>query len=345
MENRDGKLASTVEYHGGIFDDSTIAQLLRHFQNIVEKLVADPDQLLSRLPYFGADLSAIQAFLTNHPQIDEAVVLSMPKQGGSLAYLVLNEDNPPRLTDIREFARASLPECQVPVVFVPLDEMPLAPDGNRLCGVAPAGVWRARLEISYVAPRTPLENQLAAIWKKVLWLDDEVGVHDRFLELGGHSLLAVQLVDEVESALQRGLPMAILAQFRTVAELAQLLEDSEKAGGFQQVSARVLMGDNLSAPLAPEIYHDLRSYTSDGSDSGQVKTRSRSVSIRRGAIKRSFGACNDTRSWELAKNLGTEQPIYGMRSGHKIMVKDDANHHALAAHYVARFSPCSGGAI
>ena len=336
MENRDGKLASTVEYHGGIFDDSTVAQLLRHFQSIVEKLVADPDQLLSRLPYFGADLSAIQALLANHPQIDEAVVLSMPNQGGSLAYLVLNEDNPPRLTDIREFARASLPEYQVPVVFVPLDEMPLAPDGSiDFAALPPPALGRARLESSYVAPRTPLENQLAAIWKKVLWLDDEVGVHDRFLELGGHSLLAVQLVGEVESALQRRLPMAILAQFRTVAELAQLLEDSEKAGGFQQVSARGLMGDNLSSPLAPEIYHDLRSYTS-----AWVGQRASQDAVTVGL---NTAGRNQAIFWclqrykelaQLAKYLGPEQPIYGMRSGHKIMVKDDANHHALAAHYV-----------
>jgi hypothetical protein len=38
---------------------------------------------------------------------------------------------------------------------------------------------------------------------------------------------------------------------------------------------------------------------------------------------------------QLAKYLGPEQPIYGMRSGHRVMVKDDANHEALAAHYVS----------
>ena len=336
VENRDGKLFGAVEYHGGIFDDSTVAQLLRNFQRIVENLIADPNQPLSELPYFGADLKELQALLANHPQIDEAMVLPMANQGGSLAYLVLNEDNPPTLTEIREFARASLPEYQVPVVFVPLDEMPLAPDGTIDCAaLPPPALGRARLNSSYVAPRTPLENRLAAIWKKVLWLDDEVGIDDRFLELGGHSLLAVQLVGEVESALQCRLPMAILAQFRTIAELAQLLEDSEKAGGFQQASVREVPADNLSSPLAPALYHDLRSYTAAwvGERASQDAV---TVGLNTAGRKQAIFWCLQRYKElaQLAKYLGPEQPIYGMRSGHKIMVKDDANHQALAAHYV-----------
>ena len=290
---------------------------------------------MSRLPCFGADLDAIQTLLANHAQIDEALVRPMPNKAGSVAYLVLNEDNPPQLTDIREFARASLPEYQVPVVFVPLDEMPLVADGSIDFAALPApALGRAKLANAYVAPRTELESRLAAIWKKVLWLDEEVGIDDPFLELGGHSLLAVQLVSEVEAALQLRLPMAILAQFRTIAELAQLLEEGDKSGSIQQAPSGGAT-DKLSSPLAAEIYHDLRSYTAAwvGQRSSQdAVTVGLNTTGRNQAVFWCLQRYKELA--QLAKYLGSEQPIYGMRSGHKIMVKDDANHQALAAHYV-----------
>ena len=335
LENRAGKLSGLVEYNGGLFEDATIARLLRNFESILQSIVTDPDLLLSRLPCFGADLDAIQTLLANHAQIDEALVRPMPNKAGSVAYLVLNEDNPPQLTEIREFARAALPEYQVPVVFVPLDEMPLAADGSIDFAALPApALGRSKLANAYVAPRTELESQLAAIWKKVLWLDEEVGIDDPFLELGGHSLLAVQLVSEVESALQRRLPMAILAQFRTIAELAQLLEEGDKSGSIQQAPSGGA-ADKLSSPLAAEIYHDLKSYTAAwvGQRSSQdALTVGLNTTGRNQAIFWCLQRYKELA--QLAKYLGSEQPIYGMRSGHKIMVKDDANHQALAAHYV-----------
>jgi hypothetical protein len=50
---------------------------------------------------------------------------------------------------------------------------------------------RPELEAVYVAPRTPIEAQLAEIWAKLLGLE-KVGIHDNFFDLGGHSLLITQ---------------------------------------------------------------------------------------------------------------------------------------------------------
>jgi acyl carrier protein len=75
-----------------------------------------------------------------------------------------------------------------------------------------------------IAPRTPLEQQLAAIWADLLGLQT-VGVEDNFFDLGGHSLLAVQLLSAVRQAFDVDLSLEIVYSGAfTVAELAKAIE-------------------------------------------------------------------------------------------------------------------------
>ncbi|HSK77096.1 MAG TPA: amino acid adenylation domain-containing protein [Thermoanaerobaculia bacterium] len=73
-----------------------------------------------------------------------------------------------------------------------------------------------------VAPRTPLEAKLAAIWGEVLGVPD-VGVHDDFFELGGHSLTAHQVSVRVAREIGVELPAQSLFEAPTVAALAERL--------------------------------------------------------------------------------------------------------------------------
>ncbi|HUK16277.1 MAG TPA: phosphopantetheine-binding protein, partial [Bryobacteraceae bacterium] len=106
-------------------------------------------------------------------------------------------------------------------------------------------------------PRTPLENQLAAIWAELLNLP-AVGIHDNFFELGGHSLLAVQLLSRVCQTL--GVEVSIEVVYSgefTVAELAKAIElkEIEQAGGdYQDLLREVenLSDEEVRALLAQE---------------------------------------------------------------------------------------------
>jgi acyl carrier protein len=77
----------------------------------------------------------------------------------------------------------------------------------------------ASAETAYVAPRTPIEEELARIWCELLQLE-RVGVHDNFFELGGHSLLGTQMMSRIHSALQARLPLQTLFEHPTVAGLS-----------------------------------------------------------------------------------------------------------------------------
>ena len=81
-----------------------------------------------------------------------------------------------------------------------------------------------RRKLEYVAPGTPIEEILVALWSEVLG-QDRIGVHDNFFELGGHSLMATILLSHMSSALQVELPLRTLFERPTVAELAELVAE------------------------------------------------------------------------------------------------------------------------
>src|SRR5206468_901185 len=84
----------------------------------------------------------------------------------------------------RHAVRVMLPDYMVPAVIVPLDALPITPNGkvDRRRLPAPAGE-RPTLAETYAAPRTKAESILARLWAEVLRLD-RVGIHDNFFALG-----------------------------------------------------------------------------------------------------------------------------------------------------------------
>ncbi len=72
-------------------------------------------------------------------------------------------------------------------------------------------------------PRTPLEKQLAEIWREVLQLDT-IDIRQNFFALGGHSLLATQLVSRIRERLRVELPLYVILESPTIAALARHIQ-------------------------------------------------------------------------------------------------------------------------
>jgi acyl carrier protein len=78
--------------------------------------------------------------------------------------------------------------------------------------------------MTYVAPRTETEKVLSEMWTEVLGLET-VGVNENFFELGGHSLIAMQFMSRLRDTFQLELPLRLLFESSTIAELAVVIED------------------------------------------------------------------------------------------------------------------------
>lgn len=117
-----------------------------------------------------------------------------------------------------------LPVFMVPSTFVMMGSFPLQPNGKIDRRRLPAPLWgKAEDEGHLAQPTTPTEEILVGIWAEVL-KTDKLGMHDNFFDLGGHSLLATQVMTRIREAFDMELPLRLLFESPTVAELAEAIE-------------------------------------------------------------------------------------------------------------------------
>jgi aspartate racemase len=81
--------------------------------------------------------------------------------------------------------------------------------------------------VEYVAPQTATEIKLAQIWRELLGVE-QIGVHDNFFALGGHSLLAVRMTFRLCKELAVELPLKLVLEFPTLAQLSRTVDEAQK---------------------------------------------------------------------------------------------------------------------
>jgi amino acid adenylation domain-containing protein len=186
------------------------------------------------------ELGEIEAALVQHPAVREAVVIvreDVPEERRLAAYVIPAQEPGPTIRELRHFLAKQLPAAMMPATFVLLETLPLTPSGKvhrqALPVPAPSGPV---VEDSYVAPRTPIEQQVTAIWCSLLGLE-RLGIHDNFFELGGHSLLAMQLLSRIRDAMHVEVSLFSFFEAPTVAGMAAILETAGQTEQGQQASA------------------------------------------------------------------------------------------------------------
>ncbi len=136
---------------------------------------------------------------------------------------------------------------------------------------------RPSLVTAYVAPQNNTEAVLAEIWQELLGIK-AIGVHDNFFELGGASLLGVSMFALIEKRLGKKLPMNLLMQSPTIAQLATFLTQDDATAKW---SPLVLIQPNGARPPLFCVHP---------------------------------GVGTVLGFYELAKSLGADQPFYGIQA-------------------------------
>jgi len=186
------------------------------------------------------ELGEIEAALRQLEGVREAVVLLRPdaRQAPSLVAYLTPREGLAGAAELRRQLRERLPEPMLPALFVALDHLPLLPNG-KIDRRALPDPQAAPLESSLpsLPPRTPMEEEIASIWRDLLRVD-YVGSQDNFFALGGHSLLLAQIAGRIRRNYAVDIALRDLFDAPSVAEMAIAIAERQvqHAGGEDEAT-------------------------------------------------------------------------------------------------------------
>jgi acyl carrier protein len=244
-ENEAG-LVATMLYNTDLFDAATVERMLAHYQTLLESLPTSAGQPITALPMLPAGEAHQLLAWSEEAQI---YLLDAHMQ---LAPIGVPGDLYISDTGLEAAAPVGLERDPARAVAHPFSPAPEArlyktdrraryrADGTMDILTAAGETQTQRREARpFVAPRTPVEEEIALIWTTILG-QERIGVHDDFFELGGHSLSAARLLSRVRELFRVDLPMRRLFEATTVAAMAELIIASEPRPGQTEKIARAL---------------------------------------------------------------------------------------------------------
>ena len=227
---------------------------------------------------FRIELGEIETVLTAHPAVGSAVVVARGSAADAeLAAYVIPHGVPVAAHALRQYLTTKLPAYMVPSTVTTLDAFPLTPNGKVDRKALPEPTRERSGDHELVAPRTPLEERLAAIWERELGISP-IGVTDNFFDLGVTSIVAATLFAAIEHALGDDLPLGAIFRAPTIESLATLIEAGEQESRWTSL-----------IPIQPS-----------GSEPPIFCVHG--------------GAGTILHLAQLARHLGPDQPFYGLQS-------------------------------
>ncbi|HET6977265.1 MAG TPA: amino acid adenylation domain-containing protein [Pyrinomonadaceae bacterium] len=178
---------------------------------------------------YRIELGEVETTLASHSEVKEAAVIVRADGAGGkrlVAYIVAEEPQF-AVEELRDYLKERLPEYMIPSAFVQLEAMPLTTNGKLDRRALPAPDFSSSTEVASV-PASPVEELLLGLWRDVLGVS-QIGLNDDFFQLGGHSLLATQLISRVRQSFKLELPLRVLFEAPTIAELAHEIERNLKS--------------------------------------------------------------------------------------------------------------------
>lgn len=177
-----------------------------------------------KLRGFRIELGEIESVLMQHPQVENAVVVlrkGARGEGMLVAYVVVTGVE---ATELLQYLKRTLPDYMLPSRLVSVAELPMTASGKVDRRALAGRDLDSVVTEDFVAPSTPMEGVLAALWETLLGYEG-IGRQANFFDLGGHSLLATQLVSRIHDKFQVDLPLRAVFDYPVLAELADVVSE------------------------------------------------------------------------------------------------------------------------
>jgi tyrocidine synthetase-3 len=178
---------------------------------------------------FRIELGEIESQLLKYDEVNEAVVVAKADETGDkhlCAYVVpVKEFN---VLQLREFLSAALADYMIPGYFVPLECIPLTPNGKVDMKALPEPETGIEIDM-YVPPQDAIEEKLVRIWSEVLRINKtKISTNANFFQLGGHSLRATIMISKIHKELQVRIPLLEVFKTPNIRDLAAKIKQTQK---------------------------------------------------------------------------------------------------------------------
>lgn len=167
----------------------------------------------------------------------------------------------PLVKDIRNYLKGKLASYAIPTVFVPMEKMPLNPNGKVDKPALPYPDTAQQAAISKVAQSVsgaldPTQQTMHDIWCATLpHAPSSIPIDENFFDLGGHSILATKLIFQIRRTFViDNVPLGLIFKEPTIAGLSR---EIEKLRSGDTTTIREGEADQLSEPAYAQDARDL----------------------------------------------------------------------------------------
>lgn len=271
-----------------------------------------------------AELAEVENAVCGHPRVTGcAVGFSEEPPQRLVAWYVAEEEIP--AGRLRAAAAKYVTGALIPAFFMRIDALPLTPNGKIDRRALPPVDLAHKSVREPLPPRTVTEEALVALWSRILDTDS-VGIDDDFADLGGDSLAAIRVMYETEEQFNIRIPVESIDRITTIASFAavvdEMLSRSEADGDEASETQPTLIVTDRMTPEAsspqgvdPDLLRRLQIFMT-GWEGERADNAALMFQLNtKGSLPPLFWCFNNQHEFsEMARHLGPNQPVYGVRS-------------------------------
>jgi amino acid adenylation domain-containing protein/non-ribosomal peptide synthase protein (TIGR01720 family) len=182
---------------------------------------------------YRIELGEIENILAGHSSVKATVVSVSGADSDKelVAYIVSQEAFNPAV--LMAYLSSRLPGYMVPRIYIPLDGLPVSPNGKVDRKKLPPPALTSHLTDNFVPPINEKQKRLVLVWCEVLRLN-QVGIRDNFFTMGGNSISAIEVVSK---ARKEGIELSIgqIFEYPTIESISQVVDWATRSYSEEEV--------------------------------------------------------------------------------------------------------------